>query len=234
MSAAYERYRTAKRIFDISCALAGLAVTAPMQVAISIIVLIKHGRPVIFKQERPGLNGETFSLLKFRTMRPYDEQRGWITDEQRLTSFGRILRQSSLDELPSLINVLRGDMSLVGPRPLLVKYLDFYTPEQARRHEVRPGITGLAQVRGRNSITWEEKFAWDLEYVDRQSFLLDLRIILETINTVFRRTGVSAAGEATMPEFRGTTVPSRELFGKPLPDRPGSQDLTDEPPVADE
>lgn len=202
---------TAKRIFDITCALVGLVATAPVQLGIAVIVLIKHGRPVIFRQERPGRNGKTFSLLKFRTMRPIDEKRGWVTDQQRLTNAGRILRATSLDELPSLVNVLKGDMSLVGPRPLLVKYMDLYTPEQARRHEVRPGITGLAQVRGRNSITWEEKFAWDLEYVERQSMFLDFQIILETVNAVFKRTGVSAPGESTMPEFRGTFATGGEI-----------------------
>lgn len=197
-------YRTTKRILDIVCALLGIVATAPIQISIAFLILVNDGPPVLFKQERPGLKGETFGLLKFRTMRPYSEKRGLVTDRQRLTRFGQFLRSSSLDELPSLINVLKGDMSLVGPRPLLVKYLELYTPEQSARHNVRPGLTGLAQVRGRNALSWEDKFALDLEYVDRQSVLLDIRIIFETISIVLKRTGVSAPGEATMPEFRGT------------------------------
>lgn len=203
MTVRHNRYDAVKRTCDLLVAFVGLALTSPVQVGIAILVLAKHGRPVLFRQGRPGLRGDTFELLKFRTMRPYDEKRGWVTDQQRLTPTGRFLRASSLDELPSLINVIRGDMSIVGPRPLLVKYLDLYTPEQARRHEVRPGITGLAQVRGRNAISWETKFRLDIEYVDRKSFALDIRIVLETVAVVLRRRGVSAAGEATMPEYRG-------------------------------
>lgn len=218
MTARNRIYSVTKRALDVACALLGIAATAPLQVAIAAIILAKDGRPVIFRQDRPGLDGETFGLLKFRTMRPYDEKRGWVTDQQRLTRFGRSLRASSLDELPSLINVLKGDMSLVGPRPLLVKYLGLYTPEQLRRHNVRPGMTGLAQVRGRNALSWEEKFSLDLEYVDRQSLLLDIRIILETFNIVLARTGVSAPGEATMPEFRGAIESSADVLPVSPPD----------------
>ncbi|WP_309108039.1 sugar transferase [Arthrobacter sp.] len=196
-------YRTVKRALDLIFATIGLAVSAPAQSVIAVLVLLKHGRPIIFKQDRPGLHGETFSLLKFRSMKNHDEDGGLDTDEQRLTRFGRWLRSTSLDELPSLINVLKGDMSLVGPRPLLVKYLELYTPEQAHRHDVRPGVTGLAQVKGRNSITWEEKLKWDLIYVDHQSCGLDLLIVAETVLAVCKRSGISAEGSATMPEFRG-------------------------------
>lgn len=216
-------FETVKRVLDLLLALVGLLVTSPIQLAIAILLVVKQGRPVLFRQPRPGLGGQTFYLLKFRTMRPYSEKKGWVTDEQRLTGLGQFLRSSSLDELPSLVNVLKGDMSIVGPRPLLLKYLDLYTAEQARRHEVRPGITGLAQVRGRNSLSWEEKFALDIEYVERKSLLLDIRIILRTVAVVLHRRGVSASGEATMPEFRGTAVydgtrPGRATQGVP----PGS------------
>lgn len=209
------RFETVKRAFDLLIAVVGLLITFPIQLAIAILLFVKQGRPVLFRQLRPGLGGQTFYLLKFRTMRPYSEKKGWVTDEQRLTGLGRFLRSSSLDELPSLVNVIKGDMSIVGPRPLLLKYLDLYTPEQARRHEVRPGITGLAQVRGRNSLNWDEKFALDIEYVERKSLLLDIRIILKTVAVVLHRRGVSASGEATMPEFRGTAVYDRTCPGRP-------------------
>ena len=186
----------------------GLLVTLPIQIVVAVLVALRLGRPVLFRQRRPGRDGVQFVLIKFRTMRDFDPARGLVTDAERLTRFGRILRRTSLDELPTLWNVLRGDMSLVGPRPLLVQYLDRYTPEQARRHEVRPGVTGLAQVRGRNALSWAEKFAADIEYVEHRSLRLDLAILCRTVSIVLRRKGISAAGEATMAEFSGTSVPT--------------------------
>ncbi|WP_249412328.1 sugar transferase [Micromonospora endophytica] len=170
---------------------------------IALVVLVAHGRPVLFRHKRPGLHGELFEMVKFRTMRHPDPDRGLVTDAQRLTRAGRWLRASSLDELPEFWNVLRGEMSVVGPRPHLVQYLDLYSPEQARRHDVRPGITGLAQVRGRNALEWQAKFAYDVEYVDRRSFLLDLKILLATVWVVASRQGISAPGAATWHEFTG-------------------------------
>ncbi len=162
------------------------------------------GRPVLFIQMRPGLNGKPFCMYKFRTMRqPKENETMYLTDSERVTKLGKFLRNYSLDELPELINVLKGDMSLVGPRPLLMQYLDRYAPEQARRHEVKPGITGWAQVNGRNAITWEKKFALDVWYVDNWSLWLDIKILAITVVKVFKREGISAAGEATMPEFMG-------------------------------
>jgi len=184
---------------------AGLLVLAPVFGGVTALVLWRHGWPPFFVQARPGKDGRVFSLVKFRTM---TNERGpdgeLLPDANRLTRLGAFLRASSLDELPELFNVLRGEMSLVGPRPLLVQYLDRYTPEQRRRHEVPPGITGLAQVRGRNTLDWDSKFALDLEYVDQWSNLLDLRILAETVAVVLRREGISHEGEATMPEFMGS------------------------------
>ena len=191
-----------KRALDVAVSGVGLVVTAPIQAATAVMVLAAHGRPVLFRQARPGKDGQVFELVKFRTMRHPDATH--VTDAERLTTVGRTLRATSLDELPTLWNVLRGDMSLVGPRPLLVEYLDRYTPEQARRHEVRPGITGLAQVSGRNGISWEEKLALDVEYVDSCSLLLDLQILVRTVTSVLRREGIAAEGQATMPVFTGT------------------------------
>ncbi|SCG72868.1 Sugar transferase involved in LPS biosynthesis (colanic, teichoic acid) [Micromonospora coxensis] len=173
--------------------------------AVALLVLVAFGRPVLFRHTRPGLHGELFELVKFRTMHHVDPSRGRVTDAERLTPVGRWLRATSLDELPELWNVLRGDMSLVGPRPHLVRYLDLYTEEQARRHDVRPGITGLAQVRGRNTLSWEDKFAYDVEYVDSRSFALDLRILAETIRVVLRREGITAPGSDTWHEWQGPT-----------------------------
>jgi len=173
------------------------------------------GRPVLFKQMRPGLNAKPFYMYKFRTMtNEKDEQGNPLSDEQRLTRLGRFLRSTSLDELPELFNVLKGDMSLVGPRPLLMQYLARYTPEQARRHEVKPGITGWAQVNGRNAITWEEKFALDVWYVDNWSLWLDIKILAMTVVKVFKREGISAKGEATMPEFMGNEHNEYDEIGK--------------------
>jgi lipopolysaccharide/colanic/teichoic acid biosynthesis glycosyltransferase len=183
--------------------------TAPLwfavAAAVALAVRLKLGPPVLFRQRRPGLHGEPFDLLKFRTMLEARDAAGQsLPDASRLTPFGRWLRSTSLDELPELINVLRGDMSLVGPRPLLVEYLARYTPEQARRHEARPGITGWAQVNGRNAVSWEEKFRLDVWYVDHHSTWLDLKILALTIARVLRRDGISAQGDATMPAFQGT------------------------------
>jgi len=197
-------FESAKRAFDVFGAALGLVLTLPLQTAIAVAVATKLGRPVLFKQDRAGRDGKVFTLVKFRTMRVPDPDRGLVSDEQRLTSFGKRLRSTSLDELPTLFNVLRGDMSIVGPRPLLVEYLERYTPEQARRHEVRPGVTGLAQVNGRNALDWTTKLALDLEYVQTRSFLLDLRIIGRTLRSVLFREGISADGEATAAEFMGT------------------------------
>lgn len=197
-------YDRVKRGIDVAASGIGLVLTAPLQVVLAGMVLAAHGRPVLFRQERPGKDGRIFKLAKFRSMRHPDSEH--VTDEERLTKFGRLLRSTSLDELPSLWNVFRGDMSLVGPRPLLVKYLPLYSEEQARRHEVRPGITGLAQVSGRNAISWEDKFALDVEYVDNRSFLLDVRILFRTLTSVLRRDGISAEGHVTISEFRGSEV----------------------------
>jgi len=196
-------YDYLKRSLDVVASVFGVVLLSPLIGVMALLVAVKLGRPIIFAQPRPGLHGQLFTLYKFRTMSPLDPVRGSESDADRLTPFGRALRSTSLDELPSLWNVLRGDMSLVGPRPLLAAYLGRYTPEQARRHEVRPGVTGLAQVSGRNTLTWEQKFALDVEYVEKRTLLLDIRILLRTISAVFFREGVSSAGEATMSEFRG-------------------------------
>lgn len=201
----YEKY--IKRPQDFLCALLATMVLSPVLIIVAILVRIKLGSPILFTQERPGRNGKVFKLYKFRTMLPPKD--GVIDPKQdaaRLTPFGRKLRSTSLDELPELFNMLKGDMAVVGPRPLLTRYLDRYTPHQARRHEVRPGFTGLAQVHGRNAISWEEKFEWDVKYVDHITFLGDWKIIFETIKTVLKREGISAAGEATMEEFMGTEI----------------------------
>ncbi|UXW87679.1 sugar transferase [Microbacterium azadirachtae] len=185
----------------MAAAVVALVVLSPVMLAVAMLVAMRLGRPVIFVQPRPGRDGRIFLLRKFRSMRDVDEASGLISDADRLTPFGRKLRSTSLDELPSLWNVLRGDMSVVGPRPLLVEYLPKYTPVQARRHEVRPGITGLAQVSGRNALSWEDKFALDVEYVDNRSLKLDARIIIATIRSVVAREGISAEGQATMTKF---------------------------------
>lgn len=193
-----------KRIFDIVVAFSALLTLTFPLIVLALVIRYKLGSPVLFKQERPGLNGRPFRMAKFRTMtNERDADNVLLPDAQRLTTFGQFLRASSLDELPELWNVLRGDMSLVGPRPLLLEYLPLYTPEQARRHEVRPGITGWAQVNGRNSISWEEKFAMDVWYVDHHSFMLDLRILWLTVRKVLLRDGISAVGEVTMPRYKG-------------------------------
>lgn len=193
-----------KRVLDILGAGIGLLLLSPVLLVVSLLILRQMGRPVFFRQIRPGLHGRPFGMVKFRTMRDaLDAEGNPLPDSERLTPLGRFLRSSSLDELPELWNVLRGEMSLVGPRPLLMEYLPLYSPFQTRRHEVRPGVTGWAQVNGRNAITWDEKFALDVWYVDNQSLWLDLRIIGLTIRKVLTREGISAAGEATMPKFEG-------------------------------
>ena len=196
-------YLPVKRVVDVLVAGVGLVLTAPVMAAVAVAVRRDVGSPVLFKQERPGRYGEPFILVKFRTMRTLGSADSVANDGERLTPFGRRLRSTSLDELPTLWNVLRGDMSLVGPRPLLMEYLDRYTPVQARRHEVRPGVTGLAQVRGRNLLSWDEKFAADVEYVDRIGPLLDARILVATLMTVLRRQGISAPDAPTMHLFTG-------------------------------
>jgi lipopolysaccharide/colanic/teichoic acid biosynthesis glycosyltransferase len=194
-----------KRVLDFGVASILLLLLLPVIAVIAMLVLVTAGRPVLFRQRRPGLDGRPFTLLKFRTMTEARDGRGvLVADSGRLTRFGPFLRRTSIDELPELFNVVRGDMSLVGPRPLLMQYLDRYTPEQARRHEVRPGITGWAQVNGRNALTWEEKFELDVWYVDQCSLVLDLKILAMTVWKVVTREGISAEGHATMPEFQGS------------------------------
>jgi lipopolysaccharide/colanic/teichoic acid biosynthesis glycosyltransferase len=199
-----KRYDAQKRVLDVVLALALLVLSLPIQVLIAIAIAIRLGRPVFFRQPRPGLNGVVFTLVKFRTMEVAGGSFLPTSDEARLTKFGCFLRATSLDELPTLLNVIKGDMSMVGPRPLLVSYLPRYSAHQARRHEVRPGVTGLAQVNGRNAITWEQKFQLDVEYVDNRTLRFDLRILLETVVRVLRRDGISADGQATTTEFRGS------------------------------
>jgi sugar transferase EpsL len=194
-----------KRAFDLLGSLIACVLLSPVILVTAVSVSLAMGRPVLFRQRRPGLGGKPFTLYKFRTMREARDASGVpLADSERLTGFGRFLRSTSLDELPELLNVVRGDMSLVGPRPLLTEYMPLYTAEQARRHEVRPGITGLAQVSGRNVLSWEERFALDVWYVDNQSLGLDLRILVRTVGVVFARRGVSQEGHATMAPFEGT------------------------------
>ncbi len=191
-------------MFDLAVALLALIALSPLIAVTAMLVRMKLGKPVVFAQLRPGLGGEAFRMFKFRTMLDVLNQDGNpLPDADRLTPFGRLLRSTSIDELPGLFNVVRGDISLVGPRPLLMQYLPLYSPEQARRHEVRPGLTGWAQVNGRNALSWDEKFAYDIWYVDNRSFLLDLRILWMTVKKVLFREGISADGEATMQAFTG-------------------------------
>lgn len=199
--------RCLKRPQDFLCALFAIIVLSPVMLITAILVRIKLGSPVLFTQDRPGKGGKIFKLYKFRTMLP--PKNGVIDPSQdaaRLTPFGKKLRSTSLDELPELFNILKGDMSVVGPRPLLVQYLSRYNEHQARRHEVRPGFTGLAQVHGRNAISWEDKFDWDVKYVDKITFLGDWKIIFETIRTVLKKEGISSENSSTMEEFMGTEV----------------------------
>lgn len=195
-----------KRTFDILVALMLVLVLSPVMLAVALLVVLRMGRPVLFRQRRPGWKGRPFELMKFRTMgEGVGPDGNPLPDEVRLTPFGATLRRFSLDELPQLFNVLKGEMSLVGPRPLLMEYLPLYTAEQMRRHEVRPGITGWCQVKGRNALSWEEKFALDVWYVDHRSFWLDLKILAMTVDRVFSGSGVSKEGFATTERFRGTS-----------------------------
>ncbi|GAB3387023.1 sugar transferase [Micromonospora halotolerans] len=205
-----------KRAVDLTVALVALLVAAPVLAAVAIAVLLTMGRPVLFRQARIGRNGREFTILKFRSMAAGADRFSTADDAMRLTPLGRWLRDTSLDELPSLWNIVRGDMSLVGPRPLPTSYRFRYTPEQFRRHEVRPGLTGLAQVNGRNELGWDEKFAYDVRYVDHHGLLLDLRILVRTARAVLRRQGISAPGSVTAHEFRGLTAE------QPIPATAGS------------
>ncbi|MBJ7537801.1 sugar transferase [Marinomonas transparens] len=194
-----------KRLFDFTSAFIGLLVLSPVIIVVALLIRFKLGSPILFTQDRPGLNDRVFKMMKFRSMLDAkDKQGNLLPDEQRMTKFGAFLRSTSLDELPGLFNVLKGDMSLVGPRPLLVQYLPLYNKEQARRHNVRPGITGWAQVNGRNAISWEDKFKLDVWYVDNQSFWLDIKILLLTVKKVFVREGISADGHVTIEPFKGS------------------------------
>ncbi|MGJ7457467.1 sugar transferase [Halomonas sp. RA08-2] len=211
LSAIYQSFTKAdvfiemyKRFFDFIAASFGLVILSPAILVVALLIRLKLGAPILFRQVRPGLHGKPFEMVKFRTMLDALDQHGNpLPDEQRLTKLGTFLRSTSLDELPELWNVLKGDMSLVGPRPLLMEYLPLYTSEQYRRHEVRPGVTGWAQINGRNSLGWEDKFAMDVWYVENRSFWLDLKILLLTVKKVVVRDGISADGQATMERFRG-------------------------------
>lgn len=201
----YKNY--VKRCLDFLLSLCGIIVISPVLLVLCILVRVKLGSPVLFRQERPGRDEKIFTLCKFRTMTDArDEDGELLPDAVRLTKFGKFLRSTSLDELPELINILKGDMSLIGPRPLLVKYLPLYNETQKHRHDVRPGLTGLAQINGRNAITWEQKFEYDVEYVNNLSFALDLRIFFGTVRSVLRREGISSGTNATMEEFTGTSA----------------------------
>lgn len=198
----YKRF--VKRCLDFLLSLAALIILSPVLLLVAILVRCKLGSPILFKQKRPGLNEKIFCMYKFRTMTDAKDADGnLLPDEVRLTKFGKLLRSTSLDELPELFNILKGDMAIVGPRPLLVQYLSRYNERQHHRHDVRPGFTGLAQVNGRNSISWQEKFEWDVRYVENVSFLMDLRIIAKTVKVVLKRDGISSETSATMEEFRG-------------------------------
>lgn len=200
----------AKRAFDLAAAGLGLLFLSPVLIVVALLVRRKIGSPVLFRQKRVGLRGQQFEILKFRTMtNETDADGNLLPDEQRLPKFGIFLRSSSLDELPELVNVIRGEMSLVGPRPLVARYLERYTPEQARRHLARPGITGLAQVKGRNVLAWEDRFALDVDYVNNWTFALDLSILVQTVRAVLQRDGISTEGHATAPEFLGRADETR-------------------------
>ncbi len=199
----YEKY--VKRTVDFLLSLVSIIILSPVLLILAVVVRIKMGNPIVFSQSRPGINGKIFKMYKFRTMtNEKDENGNLLPDEMRLNKFGAFLRSTSLDELPELFNILKGDMAIVGPRPLLVEYLPLYTGKQARRHEVRPGMTGYAQVNGRNELSWEKKFELDVEYVDNVTFVNDLRIIFKTVKTVLKREGISSETSKTMEKFTGT------------------------------
>ena len=194
-----------KRVVDVLGSAIALSLASPIFLVLALVVRMRLGSPILFRQTRPGLNGQPFIMVKFRTMTDARDTEGNLQpDEVRMTRFGKFLRSTSLDELPELWNILRGDMSLVGPRPLLMDYLPLYTAEQRRRHNVRPGLTGWAQINGRNALSWDEKFALDVWYVDNQNFWLDVKILWRTVRQVFLRKGISAEGQATMSPFRGS------------------------------
>lgn len=198
----YAKY--VKRLLDLVLSLIALIMLMPFMIIIYILVRIKLGKPAIFKQKRPGENEKIFILYKFRTMTDKKDENGnLLPDAERITKFGKFLRSTSLDELPELINIIKGDMAIVGPRPLLVEYLELYDEEQKHRHDVRPGLTGLAQISGRNAITWEEKFKKDIEYINKITFIGDLKIVLKTVEKVFKKEGISQANNATMEKFKG-------------------------------
>ncbi len=199
----YQKY--IKRGLDFILSLIASIILSPVMLMVAVLVRVKLGSPVLFKQQRPGKNEKIFNMYKFRTMTDERDENGeLLPDEVRLTKFGKTLRSTSLDELPELFNIVKGDMSIVGPRPLLVRYLPLYNERQKHRHDVRPGFTGLAQVNGRNSISWEEKFEWDIKYVEHVTFLQDCRIILKTVGVVLKRDGINSASAATMEEFKGS------------------------------
>lgn len=202
-----------KRILDILLSLCGIIVLSPVLIILAVLVRLKLGSPVLFKQERPGKDEKIFTLCKFRTMTDARDEKGeLLPDEVRLTKFGKFLRAASLDELPELFNILKGDMSVIGPRPLLVRYLPRYNAFQRRRHEVRPGLTGLAQINGRNALTWEEKFTYDIRYVENLTFAMDVRIFVGTIRAVLKREGISSETSATMEEFMGSIDASEGMI----------------------
>lgn len=204
-----------KRILDFILSLIALIVLSPVLLVVAILVRIKLGSPIIFKQQRPGKDEKIFTLYKFRTMTDKKDENGnLLPDSERLTKFGKVLRSTSLDELPELVNILKGDMSIVGPRPLLVEYLPLYSEEQKHRHDVRPGLTGLAQVSGRNSLSWEEKFNDDLQYIKHITFFEDVKIIFMTVAKVFKREGIAQEGNATMEKFTGNKENKKEVLRK--------------------
>lgn len=199
-------YRYIKRVMDFTVALTALIILSPLMLIVVLLIKLNRDGPVLFKQKRPGLGGKIFTVYKFRTMsvKTHDEQGRELSDFERMSKIGNLLRKTSVDELPQFINILKGDMSFIGPRPLLTEYLELYTPEQMRRHEVRPGISGWAQVNGRNTITWEEKFALDVEYVDNMSFGMDVKIFVRTILNVLKQDDINSDAANTMEKFQGT------------------------------
>lgn len=209
--ASMKHYDRVKRVLDVALGGVALVLSAPLQAVIAVLVRRKLGSPILFRQERPGKDEKIFELVKFRTMKEPDPASGLVTDADRMTPFGSRLRSTSLDELPTLWNVVKGDMSLVGPRPLLVQYLPLYSAEQRRRHEVRPGLTGLAQVKGRNQVAWSDRLALDVEYVDRRSLRLDLSLMLATILPLLRRTGIADDGHVTKEFFTGEAANPTEV-----------------------